>query len=124
MNPDPTQVEIGSLRWPVIVATREEYPDPSSAGILDKIDQIKPVRADIQPIGALTFYGAAQVDTPVTHRITMRWLDYLSTNSVIFRQTRLADGTPRTERFRVRRVMEVDGRKRFIRVDAELEASF
>jgi head-tail adaptor len=123
LKPDPNAVEIGSLRWPVVVATREQGADPNSAGILETIADAQTVRANVEPVGPMTFYGAVQVDTPVTHRITLRWLDYLSTNCVIFRTTTLPDGSKRLERFRVRRVIEIDGRKRFVRCECELETT-
>ena len=115
------KIAIGQLRWPVRIATRQQVADPNSAGILETITQILPVHADVQPIGALTFYAGVQVDTPVTHRITLRWLDFVDTTCVVFRITERADGTSRIERFRVRRLAEVNGRKRFIQLDCELE---
>lgn len=120
-SPDPNAVEIGSLRWPVIIATRQQAADPDSAGILETIADTQTVRADVQPMGAMTFYAAEQVDTPVTHKIVIRWLDWIDTTCVIFRATKRLDGSVRHERFRIRRVMEIDGRKRFVRLDCELE---
>jgi head-tail adaptor len=115
------EVAIGRLRWPVRIATRQQVADPNSAGILEILTKIVPLHADIQPIGALTFYAGVQVDTPVTHRITLRWLDWVDTSCVVFRLTIRADGSNRIERFRVRRLAEVAGRKRFIQLDVELE---
>ena len=120
-SPDPNAVEIGSLRWPVVIATRQQAADPDSAGILETIADTQTVRADVQPIGPMTFYAAEQIDTPVTHKIVIRWLDWIDTTCVIFRATQRLDGSVRHERFRIRRVMEIDGRKRFLRLDCELE---
>jgi head-tail adaptor len=119
--PDPNAVSIGSLRWPVVIATRAQAADPDTAGILETYKDNQTVRADVQPMGPMTFYAAEQVDRPVTHKIVIRWLDWMDATCVIFRVTRRPDGTSRIERFRVRRVMEVDGRKRFLRCDCELE---
>ncbi len=105
----------------MIIATRQQAADPDSAGILETIAKTQTVHADIQPIGALTFYAGVQVSTPVTHRITLRWLDWVDTTCVIFRATNRLDLTQRVERFRVRRLAEVNGRKRFIQLDCELE---
>ena len=121
MGPDPNAVRIGSLRWRVTIATREQYPDPDSPGIVERLADEQTVRADIQPIGAMTFYAAEQVDTPVTHRIVIRWLDWVDTTHVVFRITKRPDGSAMVERFRVRRVMPIDGRQRFLRMDCELE---
>ena len=121
MGPDPNAVRIGSLRWQVVIATREQYPDPDSPGIIERLADERTVRADIQPIGAMTFYAAEQVDTPLTHRIVIRWLDWVDATHVVFRVTKRPDGSAMIERFRVRRVMPLDGRQRFLRMDCELE---
>jgi len=120
-TPDPNAVSIGTLRWPVVIANRQQAADVNSAGILESFSLKQTVRADVQPIGPMTFYAASQVDTPITHKIFIRWLDWIDTTCVIFRATRRRDHTTRLERFRIRRVMEVDGRKRFLRCDCELE---
>ena len=79
------------------------------------------VRADVQPVGPMTFYGSAQVDSPVTHKITIRWLDSIGTTHVVIRDTIRADRTGRREVFRIRRMMEIDGRKRFLLLEVEEE---
>lgn len=112
---------IGSLRWRVVIAQRRETPDPASAGILETLVDLQEVHADIEPVGTQTFYGSAQVDTPITHRIRIRWLDWVDTTHVLKRRTLRRDGTAREELFRVRRVGEFDGRKEFLLIDAELE---
>ena len=109
------------MRWRVVIATREQFPDPNSPGLIEDIDKLQSVRADVQPIGALTFYAAEQVETPVTHRIIIRWLDWIDTTHVIFRMTKRPDRSSMIERFRVRRVLSIDGRQRFLRMDCELE---
>jgi SPP1 family predicted phage head-tail adaptor len=120
-GPDPNAVRIGSLRWQVTIATREQAPDPDSPGIVETLSKLQSVRADVQPIGPVTFYAAEQVDTPVTHRIIIRWLDWIDTTHVVFRVTKRPDQSNMIERFRVRRVMPIDGRQRFLRMDCELE---
>jgi SPP1 family predicted phage head-tail adaptor len=121
LGPDPNAVRIGSLRWRVVLATREQAMDPSSSGILETIADKQTVRADVQPIGPLTFYAAEQVETPVTHKIIIRWLDWVDTTCVVFRVTKRPDESDMIERFRVRRVLPIDGRQRFLRMDCELE---
>ena len=119
-NPDPKRVEIGSLRWLVTIAKRTQSPG-TTGGMVESLTDIITVRADVQPVGPMTFYAAAQVDTPVTHKITVRWLDWLDTNHILYRDTVRQDTTTRREVFRIRRVMEVDGRKRFALLECELE---
>ncbi len=116
-----TSVAVGTLRWRVILAERQQSPNPAGAGILEAYTQLVTVHADVQPIRPLTFYAAQQVDTPVTHLITLRWVDALDNTHAVLRTTRLREGRNRLEVFRVRRIMELDGRKRFCRIEAELE---
>ena len=116
-------VDLGRLRWTVLLATREQYAQINSTGIDEVLEDLQPVKADVQPVGALTFWGVAgeQVDGPITHRIFIRWLDYLDNKHVAIRRTLRKDETWRTETFRVRRVREICGRKRFVILEVELE---
>lgn len=119
---DEVRVAIGKLRWPVVVARRRQnFDPPGGIGVYENLVEIETVRAEVLPINAVTFFGAEAVDTPVTHRITTRWLGYLDNTNIIVRDTSLPDGQVRHELFRVRRVKELDGRKRFTSIDAELE---
>ena len=119
---DEIKVRVGALRWPVIVARRRQNFDAAGGiGIFEDLVEIETVYAEVVPIAALTFYGAEAVDTPVTHRITTRWLGYIDDTNVIVRDTNLPDGQVRHEVFRVRRVKELNGRKRFSSIDAEIE---
>ena len=115
-------VAIGSLRWRVAVCSRPQA-QSGTTGIAETLVTIATVWADVQPIGALTFWSAQQTDTPVTHRIRMRWLDYLDNTHVITRASTRPDGSTRTEVFRVRRIKELGGRKRFVEIEAELETA-
>lgn len=123
--PEAEGVEIGRLRWRVLLATREQSAQINSTGIDEVLKELQPIQADVQPVGALTFWGTAgeQIDTPITHRVFCRWLDYLSNTQVVVRRTRRRDDTYRTEIFRVRRIKEVCGRKRFVILETELEKS-
>ncbi len=123
--PEPQSFPLGRLRWPVQIVQRLQAPDPNSTGVVETCVPIRTVRADVQPVGALTFWGTAggseQVDTPITHRVYMRWQNSLPNAYAITRSTILEDGTTRTETFRVRRIKEIDGRKRFVIVECEEE---
>jgi head-tail adaptor len=111
---------IGALRWLVTLYRRDQAPGPDSA-IDESLVKIADVHADIQPTYASTFYQSTQVDTPITHMINVRWLDYPPTIDVVVRTT--LHPTPRTELYRVRRTKEVGGRKRFLQMECELEHS-
>lgn len=112
---------IAALRWQVTLYRRDQAPGAHSA-IAESYAPIATIHADIQPTYPNTFYNSAQIDTPVTHLIRTRWLDYVENTNIIRRATkRPNDGTFRTELFRVRRVKEVAGRKRFAEFECELE---
>jgi Phage head-tail joining protein len=117
----PGSSGIGALRWQVRLYRRDQSPGPNNA-LSDNFVKLGTVRADIQPIYPSTFYASAQIDTPVTHLIRMRWTDYLDGTHIIGRTTiRPNDGTFRTELFRVRRIKELAGRKRFVEIEVEFE---
>jgi len=120
--PDDERVRIGRLKWPVLIARRDQLPETAGTGILDLFPTMQKVRADVQPVGALTFWGTMQTESPgISHRIFMRWFDAISNTHVIFRTTHLPDGALRWERFRIRRWKELGGRKRFVCIEVELE---
>jgi len=114
-------VRIGQLRWPITIAKRVQQPDPDGTGVLDTLTNLQDVRADIQPVGALTFYSGAQVETPITHRVIIRFLDWLDTSHIIIRELQRQDGTSRREVFRIRRLKWVEGDNRFQELEVELE---
>ena len=119
----PNEHGIGSLRWFVTLYRRDQAPADDLA-LQESLVRIASVHADIQPTYPSTFYQSTQVDTPITHMVTIRWQDYPPTIDVVTRVTeRPPDGTLRGELFRVRRSMELAGRKRFIRLECELERS-
>lgn len=113
---------IGALRWQVTLYRRDQAPADDLA-LQESLVVIATVHADIQPTYASTFYQSTQVDTPITHMVTIRWQDYPSTIDVIMRGTARPDTSLRGELYRVRRTKEVGGRKRFLQMECELEHS-
>lgn len=113
-------IEIGELRWPVFIADRVQAPNDAQ-GITETYARQQLVHADVQSTSDLTFWGPEQTDGPVTHRIRLRWLDKIDMTMAVLRDTIRQDGTVRTEVFRIRRIKEVTGRKRFIELSVELE---
>jgi hypothetical protein len=114
---------IGALRWKVTLYRRDQVPADDLA-LQETFARVASVSADIQPTYPSTFYESTQVDQPVTHLITIRWQDYPPTIDVVTRVTeRASNGTLRGELYRVRRTMELAGRKRFLRMECELERS-
>ena len=114
---------IGALRWRVTLYRRDQMPADDLA-LSETLVRVAAVYANIEPTYPSTFYQSTQVDTPITHMITIRWQDYPPTIDVIARVTeRPPDGSLRGELYRVRRTMELAGRKRFLRMECELEHS-
>ncbi len=111
---------IGELRWPVHIAKRVQ-PPAGTATISENITNILAVHAAIKSLGPLTFLAGEPTDRPITHRIYVRWLDWIDLTHVIVRHTTRLDRTDRLEVFRIRKVGEVDGRKRFLEILAEQE---
>ena len=112
--------QIGKLRWPVTIAKRVQAPS-GNASISETLTTLLTVHANIQPLGPMTFVAGAQTERPITDRITIRWLDWLDLTHVIVRQTIRLDQTARLEVFRIRKIGEVDGRKRYLEILCELE---
>lgn len=118
----PSDHGIGQLRWQVSLYRRDQSPAIEDSGISENFVLLATVHADVQPTYPTTYYNSAQIDIPITHLVRVRWLDYVETVHVIRRATfRPTDGSFRTELFRVRRVKEVGGRKRFTELEVELE---
>jgi len=114
-------VPIGELRWPVRIYRRDQIPAMTATGITETLEPLARRMAKIEPARPMTFYGSVQVDTPVTHMIWMRWVGGLDTTHAVLRTTTTPEEKARREVFRVRRVLEMGGRKRFVMVEAELE---
>lgn len=112
---------IGNFRWPVLFARRDQVPDVASSGVVEPLLDVALIYAAIEAARPVTYYAAAQVDTPFTHMIWVRWMDSIDTSFIVVRDLRRLDGTLRRETFRIRRMIEVNGRQRFLRIEAELE---
>ncbi len=112
---------IGKRRWPVLIGRRDQQPHPLTTGILETLVEAQTLYANIVPIGAITYYETAAVDTPVTHRVWLRWVDWLDTRYVVVRDSLRPNGTVRRETFRIRRVAEDQGRKRYVMLEVEQE---
>jgi head-tail adaptor len=112
---------VGDLRWLVTLASRQENPDPNGTGVIETYVNPVQVYASIKPLGLQTYIGAEQIDTPLTHRVIIRWFDNLDMFDVVIRNIIRNDGSVRQELFRIRRVSEFEGRQRFVIFECELE---
>lgn len=118
------RIRVGQLRWPVrLVQRMQAAPSAPGVGIIEVAADQVIMHADIQPLGATQFFGSitADPDKPVTHRIIMRWTDYVDYTHAIERVTKRPDGSQRVETYRVRRMYEFGGRKRFCVFECQLE---
>ncbi|GBR00528.1 head-tail adaptor protein [Acetobacter oeni] len=119
-------VRIGRLRWPLILATRQQAAQIGATGIDESLTNLQRIYGDVQPVGALTFWGTngtvQQIDeAQVTHRIFVRWTDALLNSEVFVRISKRVNQTDRMEIFRVRRLKELGGRKRFVCAECQME---
>jgi hypothetical protein len=119
-------VRIGDLRWPVMLARRRQNFDSApGVGIWEDYVLVQRLRAAVEPIKESTFYQVSgiteAIDIGVSHRITFRFIDYIDNTFVVIRDSLRPNSTTRRELFRVRRVKELNGRKRFTSLDVELE---
>jgi len=114
---------IGELRWLVTLATRAQSAQPDGTGINEDWIHLVQVHARIQAMRPVTYWTAMQTETPVSHVIRIRWVNVLSNTQAILRTTIMQSGEPRTEVYRVRRYMEVEGRKRFVDIEAQQEVA-
>lgn len=121
--PEEDMIAIGELRWPVQIVTRAQAAQPAGTGIDEPYTNVQFTKACIRPVGALTFWGLGgeQVDGPITHRVFVRWVDYITNADAVIRKMLRRDGSYRTETFRVRRVKESNGRQRLAILEVEIE---
>lgn len=115
-----SETAIGQLRWKLQLYRRAQVPAADGHRIAESLTHIADVWGDVQPTGAMAFYGSVQVDAPMTHRIRIRWRHDLDSRCQITRATTAPDGSSITEVFRIRRLNDLDGRKRFLNIEAEL----
>jgi len=123
MANDPTgglTAGIGTLRWLVTLCRRDQAPADDLA-LRETLVPLARVHADIQPSYASTFFQSTQVDSPITHVISIRWQNYPTRADVVVRAMMLPDGSRQMEIYAVRRTKQVGGRKRFLQMECELE---
>jgi hypothetical protein len=129
-------LRIGQLRYLVTLYRRHDLPDPApgATGVIEVLEDPIEFAADIIPTGPMVFFDSVNamsspgvIDRALTHRVFCRWftppnMATVDMTYVIERIMETPDGRTRKERFRVWRVMEVDGKTRFLQWDCMLEA--
>jgi hypothetical protein len=111
---------VGSLRWPVTIARRVAAPD-SGVSLTESLANPQTVHATIEPLGPMTWLAGMQTDRPITHRIVVRWLPGVDQTWIIVRTTFQPDMSSLLEVYRIRKIAELGGRKRFLEFMAEEE---
>ena len=87
---------------------------------LDSQDREESVWAEVKPLGTMAFLHGRQTGHDATHRIVIRWRDYLDTNTLIRHETLRPDQTVRVDQFRVVRFAELAGEKAYAVIEAVL----
>lgn len=104
----------------MIIAKRTQVAS-GTATITEAYTAMVTVRAGILPLGPMTFLQGEQTDRPVTHKVIVRWLDWLDQTHIIVRRTMRRNGHLREEIFRIVKVAEDQGQKRFLELLVQLE---
>ncbi|MBU9581369.1 phage head closure protein [Burkholderia multivorans] len=100
---------IGDLDRRVQLRERRDYPY-RDAELESEFPEQRPRWAKIEPVGAAVYSGSVQIDEKVTHRIYLRYLDGITTDyEVVYRE----------QVFRVKRVGDLNGARRFTVLEVE-----
>ena len=117
----PLEHGIGELRWFVTLYRREQLPGPHGA-ISETFVRLCKTWSNIVATYPTTLFMSVQTDTPTTHLIRLRWLDYVELTAVVICTVeRRSDHTFRSDLYRVRRYKPIAGRMRFIELECEHE---
>jgi hypothetical protein len=116
---DPA-ITVGALHWRVTLADEEQITLPDDPGISVQTINQRVVFAKIVPVATMVWLRGQQTTKNfVTHQIFIRWRHDIDSYTVILRDRVQPDGAVRRDVFRIQRWSEVDGRQRFLMIDAE-----
>ena len=100
---------VGQLRHQVVIALRHDVPDAFTS--LDAVYTVpRTVWAALLPVSGATWVGSQQIDSQITHRIAVRYLDGITSDHEV---------TCGARRFRIRRVSDWEERGRWTLMDCE-----
>lgn len=92
--------------------------EQDGSGLRETYTTIATVWARLEPVGALTYwFGKQQLDTAVTHRITIRRTGKLRPETLTGRMCVVIDGS----RYNILRSSDLEGERRFTVLDVCLE---
>lgn len=103
---------IGNMNAPVLVREWQDVP-AIGGGIDQTFDAGHRVWASLVPVGAALFYGTAQIEAGVTHRMVTWRSARTNERTVTAAHVVECEGT----RYRVRRATAMDQERQFILVD-------
>ena len=114
-------IKLGDFRWNITLATRQSVP-AEGGGFIDQIgNQRNDVPAAIEPIAGTRFFKAHQVFNDATHEVTIRYEDAVEMFDIIIRYSVEPDGREVQEIFHVKEMIDMDGRKQFLKIQCTLE---
>ncbi|KVF27641.1 head-tail adaptor protein [Burkholderia vietnamiensis] len=99
----------GDLDRRVQLRERRDYPY-RDAELESEFPLQKPRWAKIEPVGAAVYSGSVQIDEKVTHRIYLRYLDGVTSDYEVVHRAQV---------FRVKRVGDLNGVRRFTVLEVE-----
>lgn len=105
---------IGALTKRVLIRLWQDQPD-ATTGIDQTYDVGVPAWARIEPTGAALFYGTAQVETGVTHRLATWRTTAINADAIGGAHVVEHAGM----RYRVRRATDINGQRAFVLLDLE-----
>ncbi|MDN7413012.1 phage head closure protein [Burkholderia vietnamiensis] len=100
---------IGELDRRVQLRERRDYPY-RDAELESEFPQQRSRWAKIEPVGAAVYSGSVQIDEKITHRMYLRYVDGVTSDyEVVYRE----------QVFRVKRVGDLNGVRRFTVLEVE-----
>lgn len=106
--------DIGELNRLVSIKKKQEMP-AMNPGIDTSYTQVGDAWAKVEPVGTGIYFGSKQIESGVTHRISLRYTDELNDRTITGEHV-VIDGY-RT--YRVRRASDLNGAGRFVMLDCE-----
>lgn len=103
-------MEIGRLSHRIVIANYYENMIPNSSANYKYFEEVYTVWAKIQDNGGTVYFNNAQVGANITHKIFIRYQDYITTENWIIWQGRL---------FRIRATTDIWERHRWLSLDCE-----
>ncbi len=111
--------DAGELNRRIKIRLQDDIPNMAS-GLIETYADLAQVWAKYQPVGTGIYFGSKQIDDSITDRF------YVRRSSTVTEKTVTANHVidMGNERFRVKRVSDIDGKRRMLVVDVESLGEF